>query len=785
MGMKLRSLSVIGLVLLVLLGIFWKLRSGSNVQKAVAQARASLRQQGFKTDLTDFDFSTDNETAVRAAALTNFINIRPTVLLQPCGAECALVAWKQQLDFEMEEGFQNLPRVQEAVATHQEEMNWACAAAMAGPIHFPLIAKQGSAMLLVHLAPLKNLSQALAMRMIIELREKRFESAWTNLLALTRLGTAWEPEPSEISHLVRFNLVRTAWKATWQAIQARAWTEEQLVTLQREWEAPDFFKGLAETVAFRRASTVDTCIRERTAPVSGIPLQDTLKNAWHSPSSLVSDAEYRWERLQYRARGTYVDEHDLLLFYRDRELELRKAIRAATWQEMRLLPGVTNAIHFHSKHSSAMLAMLNSRQIGLAFQLEGKGLLGRAAEAEAGRRLVIAAIGLERYRVAHGSYPKELQAITPEPLKSVPVDFMDGRPLHYRFCGPDAFVLYSVGLDCVDNGGRISTPKDSPRPYPELDSIDRNADIVWPRPASDAEAQAFRLEQTRAKEEQKKQWERQAEERDQEQETRRQEVIAELAAIYAAGMASNLADPKIEGGPLSEVLRNKTIGGPLLRLDQMLTLRQIATGDEPGLATFELPISYDALTNIGTLRLLCDADPNDKDSDAAADLEENDRATNGNCRLVWNTTYDPPGKHFLQVGLTIYKWRPSRRRNDDGEEITLKGPLFCFVSTNVLQFFPMGDVFNEKGAFFHVKLAQPVGSYSLELMTPSGEHVHTITGSTTNGIVEVHWDLLYDGGKRYTNDSLSSTWNVTFADAHTAAPTNAPGPAASRSADGK
>src|SRR5690348_3523092 len=157
--MKLRSLSVIGLVLLVLLGIFWNLRSGSNLQKAVAQARASLRQQGLKTDLTDFDFSSDNETAVRAAALTNFIIIRPTVLLQPSGAECALVAWKQQLGFEMEEGYQNLPRVEDAVATHQEELNWACAAAMAGPIHFPLIAKQGSAMLLVHLAPLRNLSQ--------------------------------------------------------------------------------------------------------------------------------------------------------------------------------------------------------------------------------------------------------------------------------------------------------------------------------------------------------------------------------------------------------------------------------------------------------------------------------------------------------------------------------------------------------------------------------------------------------------------------------------------------
>jgi hypothetical protein len=76
----------------------------------------------------------------------------------------------------------------------------------------------------------------------------------------------------------------------------------------------------------------------------------------------------------------------------------------------------------------------------------------------------------------------------------------------------------------------------------------------------------------------------------------------------------------------------------------------------------------------------------------------------------------------------------------------------------------MGHVFTDKGAFFHAKLAQLVGSYSLKLTTPSGEHLRTITGSTTNGIVDVNWDLTYDGGKRYTNEMLNSSWTVTFPD---------------------
>jgi hypothetical protein len=86
----------------------------------------------------------------------------------------------------------------------------------------------------------------------------------------------------------------------------------------------------------------------------------------------------------------------------------------------------------------------------------------------------------------------------------------------------------------------------------------------------------------------------------------------------------------------------------------------------------------------------------------------------------------------------------------------------------------MGDAYTDKGAFFHVKLAHPVGSYTLKITTPSGEHLHTITGSTTNGIVDVQWDLIDDTGKRYTNEALDSTWTVTFP--NTKGPTSTNGP---------
>src|SRR5205085_5911904 len=153
------------------------------------------------TDLSEFNFSTDQETTTRAAALTNNVRVRPALLLQPVASDAALVAWKQN-NFEQDEGYQLLPRIEEVIAKDQATLDDACAAVLAGPIHFPLTATHGSSMLLAHLGSLRNLSQAWAGRMVVELRDHRHGEAWTNLVALTRLATAWEPESTEVSHLV-------------------------------------------------------------------------------------------------------------------------------------------------------------------------------------------------------------------------------------------------------------------------------------------------------------------------------------------------------------------------------------------------------------------------------------------------------------------------------------------------------------------------------------------------------------------------------------------------------
>jgi len=188
-----------------------------------------------------------------------------------------------------------------------------------------------------------------------------------------------------------------------------------------------------------------------------------------------------------------------------------------------------------------------------------------------------------------------------------------------------------------------------------------------------------------------------------------------------------------------------------------LVTKQIITGDEPDIVTFEVPINYNLLTNIGGLNL------NINGIDAT--LEECDPATNGSCLMVWNTTYDPPGQNILQAQLMLNGPGP------DTAILSAVGQIVPFNSTNVLQFFESGSMFNDNGAYLDAQLpAQYAGqnvTYAIDLYdtstTPS-TLIDTIAGSTSSGMIQENWGLTNAVGATFSGDSVDAVFNVTFPD---------------------
>ena len=755
-----------GLVVLTVVGAWLLSQAPSPALRELDNTRRALRRDGFKLDLREFNLALSPELSRRAAllarttraAITNRVHPFPIIEgvgefphLTPAGKDAAIPTWKlgklksyRDVDLWVELG--------EKLNANQARLEGARQAAVSGPIRFEPIGSGLPNALLPYLADLRSLANTFEALTMLALRNGERDAAWTNLFAVSCLVTAYSPEPIDVSQLVRFGCMGIACDATWNALQAPGWTEAQLASLQRRWESVELWSGLPETAAFSRANMAAICQLERRQSLFGMPFFYAIR---HPKEAWPELASY-WSRGRYRHQGSYEDEKALLLHYRDRELELRRAVRAKTWAEMRQLPGVTNFVPFVARSRSRATAMMNLRQMSLSFQGRGVGLAGRAAEAEVRRRLVVTALALERYRGRHGRYPDSLADLVPELLKVPPVDFMDGQPLRYRPTEDGHFVLYSVGLDCVDNGGQMRRPGRRGMPFDDsvMDfGFPQGTDLVWPRPASAAEVERVHEEEKHAEETRVRDAEEGQAEAWWDITSRRQSNVEKALAAPAAAITN---EPVFRGRRLSELLSNHP-GTNEPSLFELLTLKQVVTGAEPETVAFELPIRYEALTNLGELVLCIDRYGPDYEEGWAVGHDECVRASNGDCRLVWSTIYETPGKHALLAGLDL----KDKGQNDEG----LFGPRTLFVVTNLCQFTPESASFDpELGAKFYARLPESNGTYQIELKSPAGERLRTITGSTTNGFFEVHWDLTDDRGRRRTNDSYDSVFHITLPD---------------------
>jgi hypothetical protein len=73
-------------------------------------------------------------------------------------------------------------------------------------------------------------------------------------------------------------------------------------------------------------------------------------------------------------------------------------------------------------------------------------------------RVCCAGLAVERYRLAEGKLPASLNEIAPRFIDGVELDPYDGKPLRYKRLDK-GYVVYSIGKDGVDNGGKERTPE--------------------------------------------------------------------------------------------------------------------------------------------------------------------------------------------------------------------------------------------------------------------------------------------------------------------------------------
>jgi len=122
-----------------------------------------------------------------------------------------------------------------------------------------------------------------------------------------------------------------------------------------------------------------------------------------------------------------------------------KALETKTWTPAAMLGSIVGGRTRRGETAGNILAELILPAVHSIFDASRRVTAHEA--------VTLAAIAVERFRLAHGKLPKSLDQLVPEFLEAVPMDPFTGKSLVYNPVQGDPYLLYSLGPNKVDDGG--------------------------------------------------------------------------------------------------------------------------------------------------------------------------------------------------------------------------------------------------------------------------------------------------------------------------------------------
>jgi len=317
-----------------------------------------------------------------------------------------------------------------------------------------------AAILLPHLATLKQCSLALQLRAIAELQNGQSEKALDDVKLALYLVNSIRTEPFLISHLVRIAMTEITLQPIYEGLAECKWSDAQLTELDSELAKLDFL--------------VDYEFSMRGEMIFGMTETEYLRRSRN------------FQALGYNENGSRNDAASHLgLRVAPASFFYRNELTIAQMHERWMLPivDVINRIVSPKTVQQNNAAANKELQHGWPYNILARmffpgvgSVVGKYAREQSSLDLARTAIALERFRLAHGKFPDSLDELAPQFIAKVPHDIINGRPLHYQREANGQFILYSVGWNETDDGGIVAHKKNSESPDFE------SGDWVWKYP---------------------------------------------------------------------------------------------------------------------------------------------------------------------------------------------------------------------------------------------------------------------------------------------------------------
>ncbi len=288
---------------------------------------------------------------------------------------------------------------------------------------YPLDLSQDSDIVLPHTSDVRDGCLLLCSEAILCAEDGDPNGATRALEAALRVARSLDQEPILVSY--RVHMEGVSWVAAtleW-ALNAAAFTEEQLVRLSRAFNSIHADDSLVRAVVGHRCLFVRVFEKPRAFGARHFPKV--------RPTALLE---------VYDAIGLAAREGAIFL---DHMEECLRIAQLPVFQRPAAIEAEESRYRRSGKGLLLGLVDVRSMLATTAYDLEC------AAQLEMARVLP----AVERYRLAHACLPETLEQLVPDYLAAVPTDPFDGMPLRYKRYDR-GFLVYSVDEDGKDDGGR-------------------------------------------------------------------------------------------------------------------------------------------------------------------------------------------------------------------------------------------------------------------------------------------------------------------------------------------
>ncbi|MGB8354380.1 MAG: hypothetical protein WCD79_10860, partial [Chthoniobacteraceae bacterium] len=283
---------------------------------------------------------------------------------------------------------------------------------------------------------MQEIVRVVALRAVAELRLNHPDEALADLQFGFRLVEAIKSETLLMPNLIAGSLVAVLTQPVWEGIAAHRWNDAQLDTIQAMFQKLD------------RLSDWNHCLHSELAWTAvkndNIAAYPGYLAYPHVYSRLADEAALCLLVLVKFTPGLVCQNqiavcrtiYDKILPLVDAKSQRIDMARLATEQE---------AANTGNRFRPYIILSKMAVPVYLT-------VLKKDAQSQTYINQIVIACAIERYYLVHYALPATLDDLH---MANLPHDIINGQPLHYRATGTDNYILYSVGWNGTDEGGKI------------------------------------------------------------------------------------------------------------------------------------------------------------------------------------------------------------------------------------------------------------------------------------------------------------------------------------------